>query len=558
MSAPAAAPQTREDFLALVVAMGGDREKGFDPFPPDQYTAFLDQDLQLSPRGHNLLALIRFRCLRPKKGGRTPYATDERGRPLQKKQVAEFFGWDLPAVSKIWRELEEKQLVKEKDGKLWLNGTVPQAQVTGEAATGGRRRKAPTLPRYVRDQIQKLPPDQARRAERAFFLGMQVINDFSTDAMYLARSRGEEYMGELMAPFGIKLRRHEPDEEEANTRRAPLVELSAKLSVQDLFQRLETEPVQAIESTVYSENNGSVQSPYPYSSKDKADNKVSSGEAAAPEALSCEDSLTHNEEAEAIENTEDGEPGADETAPAKTLPVDEEGTRPTREESPAVAFVQKFWNKPLSDQLRAEFENLAPKFGISQMAVARFLLDKMEEKIRVSYFVDGPPALLNFAHSDLPGWIKQNRAYVARTAEREAPAAVPAAPVDPAENLANLERLIAENPAHNQIEEWRQEAAELRRQLGDQAPPPYEPEPPENELERLQAHLAELPAGEHANLRHVLKNKIRGIRDVLAAELAAALDFVAANPEDPTSDRARERIAKLKTLLTTKANGAAG
>lgn len=527
MSAPAAV-QTKEDFLALIVAMGGEREKGFDPFPPDQYTAFLDQDLQLSPRGHNLLALIRFRCLRPKKGGRTPYATDERGRPLQKKQVAEFFGWDLPAVSKIWKELEEKQLVKEKDGKLWLNGTVPQVQnITGEEATGGRRRKAPTLPRYVRDQIQKLPPDQARRAERAFFLGMQVLNDLNADAMYLARAVGEEALAAMLAPFGITLRRHEPDEEEAKQRRAPLVEVSSKLSVQDLFKRLDDEPVQAIESTLYTENNLSAQSPYPYSTKDKATDKVSKCETEAPEPLSCEDLPTPQVEAEAIETQNAREPEAAEPPAEKTRSVEGMSTQKPADASAIVAYVEKLFGKNQSPVILRKFAALANENNTSPANVIRFLMFKMEEIITRRYPLRSAGAFLDFAQRDLPGWLTLNRRELGHSERREAPAPPPAV-MPPAEELTSLERFLCEIPGHLDADATRARIAELREQLGDEAPAPYQPPTIEDEIARLEA----------------------GVREALDTRGPDAI-------LDPMVKHCRKRIRELKQELG-KAAGAAG
>src|SRR3954465_9241931 len=128
--AAGAATTPRDPNLALILEMGGDREDGYDPIPPQQYLAFLDKNVILSNRAHRLLAWVRAHTLRPKRHGRRPpFASDER-LPLQLKDAAEDLDWKKEAASRVWAELEYAGFVRKDDrNRLWLCGKVKPRRV---------------------------------------------------------------------------------------------------------------------------------------------------------------------------------------------------------------------------------------------------------------------------------------------------------------------------------------------------------------------------------------------------------------------------------------------
>ena len=582
----AAAVATGDKNLALILEMGGDREQGYDPIPPDQYLAPLEMEIQLSPSGQKGLAWMRKHTLRAKRCGRTSYAATDGRRALKLSDMATECKFTAPQASRVWRELEECGFVRrDESDRLCLNGRVRPRRNSGEDEELSEAEKFCTdnLPRYLYEQFQRLPENDYHRATTAYFQATKYLKRLKADAIASARDVEEEYLATILASFGITFRRHEREEPAADLlpeEKRPVVKVKfeaiapppipepvpEKLSVQDFS----TDPVQATNPTVYNVENEPVPDSHPYREK-YIPNKVSKCEdTGAPEAISGDDLPTPQGEETETETQTPSEPAAPVTIEEKTLPV-ESGKRTSEPKSTArgasapqtgeaVAFVERMFGKnALTPKIRSGFDDLAPENGITQAAAARFLFQKWEELLERKYDLRNAGAFLDFAQTDIKLWIAKNRDVLARTAEREAAAAVPPAPMDPKDKLADLERLFADMPTHAQAEQWKQEAAELRAQLGADAPPPYQPETLDEELARLEAQFAELPAGEHANFRRSLKARIIAVRDLLAAELAAALDYVALNPDpdDAKTDQALARIENLQAALKKgKAAGA--
>lgn len=572
----AAAVATGDKNLALILEMGGDREQGYDPIPPDQYLAFLDDEIQLSPSGQKGLAWMRKWTLRAKRCGRTSYAASDGRRPLKLSDMATECRFTAPQASKVWRELEEAGFVRRDDtDRLCLNGRVRPRRKSSEDEEMSEAEKFCTdnLPRYLYEQFQQLPENVYDRATLAYFNAVKYLKRLKADAIAGARDVEEEYLATVLAMFGITFRRHEREEiaeELLPEEKRPVVKVKfeaiapppvpEKLSVQNFS----TEPVQATNPTPYNVENEPVQGSQPYIEKYIPHRVSKCEDTGAPEAISGDDLPTLEARIPETETQTPSEPAAAEPIEEKTLPV-ESGKRTTEAKrtasSPsasktgeAVAFVEKMFGKSAlnSPEIRSGFDNLAPENGITQGAAARYLFQKWEELLQRNYKIRSAGAFLQFAQSDIRPWIAQNGDVLARSAEREARPAAATPQETPAEALANLERLCVDMPTHPQAEQWRREAAELRKQLGAGAPPPYQPTSPEDELAKLEEQFAELPAGEHPSIRRAMKARIIGVRDLLASELAAALDFTAQHPDDPKSDQARARIEKLRSILSNK------
>src|SRR4051812_8197417 len=462
--AAGAAVAPREDFLALMVRMGGSREKGFDPFPPDQYTCFTDPDLQLSPRGHQALAWLRMHCLRPKRCLRTEFAADERKQPLRLKDLGAYYGWDAGATSRVWKELEREDLAHKCDKDiLWLHATVnPKRTDKSTAATDPNR--TDKLPGYVLEQIREYPEDQRQRAILSWNIVDELEKDAIASVVHSVRDAFADRRAEIMAREGVTIRRHASTlQEEKRAERRAVVNLP-QMSVQDFEARVEEklvqttpepaencvqttpelpesaeldpvqnsvqttdEParrselvpvqnrVQTTQTRPYTVENQAVQVPYPYICKDKED-KVSKCAAGAAETRP-DDDLPTSKPPEPTPTPKQTDRTAEPLTVAgiaarKTLSVDKKKSTP--ETHPVLRTVEMFFGDQIkTPALRREYLNLAVEKGIPQEAMARCVFQKMEESISKGKPVYNAGALLQFVRKDADGWIAQNGTYIA-------------------------------------------------------------------------------------------------------------------------------------------------
>lgn len=514
MSATTAAPQTKEDFGALMSAMGGDQ---WDPFPPGQYLAFLDPKVQLSPRGRNALAWLQSNCLRPKRKGRTPYATDERGKSLRLKDLGVFFSWDPPATTRVWKEIEDADFAhKDEKGWLWLHAEPNPTGKSTRKEVDKDPLNADRLPKYVIEQIRDYPEERRRRIARMWQKLDELETDAIADAVFAVRDQYADRRAAILAQEGVSLRRHAStaeDEAKREIRRA-MVHLP-ELSVQVFFDTLEEQPVQPIESTVYTEENDDVQDGYPYSLKEK-EFKVSSEDAGTESGLTCEDSPTPQDEAEAIETQDEGEPEAAPPQEQKNakLPVEKKTPEAAGENNTVVAFVENYFGEALNPTLRAEWAGVAAEADVSPTSVVRFLMEKTAEKETKAYDGFGPKGLLQFTRLDLKRWKKTHRAFIARDLEREQAQERTTAPPAP--------RSPQEHPIEALIRSF-----EINSQFLEMFP-----------THRDAPRTRQLFAADREKLEQELGNLLNRVHTA--------------------TDDERALMQRLKTLLSTKAEGAAG
>lgn len=520
-----AAP-AKDQHLALMHEMGADQ---YDPMPPDQYLAKLNEEQTLTPRGQQLLAWIQKGCIRLKpgapRGGRSAYATVDGKRPLRFSDAAAHFGWDMPAVSRVFGEIQAKgYATKDDSGRIRLCGTVTLAKPPEIDPTLAKPKAKITIPDYVRQQFDANP--RGREAETAYVRTMELINTINAEAIAGSRAWGEKFLAAVMAYYDVKLRRHtdgeDPEKDASRKVQVNILEMSVQDFLAGIIKEAEQEeekPVQTTEDTLYSAKTAPVQESYPYSSENR-EYRVSKSDPEAESHFSCEDSLPYQQEAEAIEPEKNAEPEAAEP-PAEenqTLPVDENSKPAAEENNTVVAYVESYFEQPLTPTLREQWANFAHEAEVPSTSAVRFLMEKTAEKERKSYELEGPRALLQFARVDIKRWKKTNRAFIARDFERE--------------------------------------------EARNRATGPAEPEPQEHPAEALMRtfeisqQLLELVPNHKEAAR--TRERLAADREKLEQELARLLDRVAADPEHPTSDQDRGIIERLKALLTTKANGAAG
>lgn len=508
------AAATADKNLALILEMGGDQSEGYDPIPPAQYLAFLNKDLRITPSAQEMLAWLRKWTIRARKGGRTPYAADGPNRPLRLKDAGEELKWQPPQVSKVWGALEDAGLVrKDEKDRLFLCGKVtPRRKLHAadledeneyEGMTEHEKFCCEMLPHYAWRQFRRLPPELRRRAAVEYWEMDVFYRRVKAEAMAGARDAEEEAKENLLRAYGVSMRRHDRKAPKtAEAPRNPVVKVQVIGKPELTVQNFSAASVQATNDELYTAENGPVQGSYPYEAEIDREDRVSKYET-EPESVSREDHLPTPQDEE--HETETPAPALElsETIEAKTLPVDK--AKSNREADPVVSLVEKLFGR-INPTLRAEFSQLAPANQIPPEAAARFVFQKVEDKITQQYPIKSAGALLQFCKDDIQGWILQNRGVLARTATREAPAAEKT-PIDPADELDSLQiTLEAIGPNHAQAPEFR--------------------------------------------------SRYDAIRHTLEVELADCLDSVALRADEPDTPRKRERIEKLKRVLCRRANGA--
>lgn len=512
----AANPTVKDPNLQLIIEMGGDRALGWDPVPPAQLLAPLTHDATLSPSAQKLHAKMFEKTVRFKQGGRrTPYASDGK-RPLKLKDLAEELGWEMPKTSKVWAELEAAGYVSRKEGLLCLNGTVipTKAHVlepdTPEVTEETLDAFLDMQPSHIREQYLALEPHDRYEALRVDYDAEGHIKLVFADAAYGAREYAFDYRDYALRRWNIHTRKDDgtkkkkrrivkiivlelPDDDEApeelpvQTTHA-LTEESKKFPVQETpedhshaqkFPVQETPeiPVQTAKPMLYNVKTESVQDSHPYVTENR-EYRVSKYEDAGTEDATAAADLptsTLTETPQTPTAEQNAAPLSFETlAASKTLSVDK--VKSTPEAHPVLRTVGKYFGKVTNAKLRSQFLQLADENEIPSEAVARFLTEKMNEKIGKGEKVFSAGALLQYARSDIRGWISQNRPYLARIAEQEERQAAPAPSrppesvepiLDPAElqeQLQACEHLAAQRPEYREM--FLQRAEELRKQLG--------------------------------------------------------------------------------------------
>jgi hypothetical protein len=146
--------------LELVVSMGGDKKKGYDPIPPDNYLCFMtDKDPV-----QRVVAWVRSKTIRF--GHRSPFAVSLGGIALTKRDLAkDCFDGDLPAAWKAWRRASERGLVfEDAEGRLCLAGKAKMAARSKRGEKSRQKSLETICPRYVIEKL-KLLEDGGRAAE---------------------------------------------------------------------------------------------------------------------------------------------------------------------------------------------------------------------------------------------------------------------------------------------------------------------------------------------------------------------------------------------------------
>jgi hypothetical protein len=528
---------TADKNLALILEMGGDPTEGYDPIPPAQYLCFLNKDIRITPSAQMLLAWMRKWTLHARKGGRSAYASDGPRRPLRLKDAGEELNWQAPQVSRVWAELEDAGLVRkdEKDhlylcGKVTPRRKLNAADVDGEEAddygdmTEHEKFCCEMLPHYVWRQFKRLDHETRRRAAVDYWEADVYLKKVKAAAVKSTRDYEEEYIERILAPYGITLRRHDEKPKAAEVTDAPRVKVEVinerKLSVHNFSDG----SVQAKNGEPYTTENGTVQGSYPYEAEIDREDRVSKSKTEPGSGLSSNHLPTLENEAPQTHPAE----AAGGTPEAENLPVDGESKQTATDASAIEAYVVKLFGKTQSPAILRQFAALSAENNTSPANVTRFLHAKVEEKIKAGYTIRSAGALLQFAREDLAGWLKLNRRELSHSARQERPAPPPA-PIPPAEELTTLERFVCENPRQPDNDYTRDRIATLRAQLGDDAPPPYQPPTKAEELAELEAQLQQF------------KNE-RGIDGAT----------------DPWVRLTQAKIRKLRQEIGTNANGAAG
>ena len=370
---------------------------GWDPMPPDQYMCFLDEDMRLSDRGQRALAWLRWKTLRAKRGGRTPYAKDERGE-LGLKHLAADLNWPISTASYVWDELAGCGLARRdaETGRLYLCGKVErnQREKKGEQNFGQNN-----LPKRLLSFFQSLPENQRAQYLHGYLQLLEWGKQAEAEARRQAREVAQQLEDRYLASIGFVGEESRGRPKVAHTEPA-LLQLSLLRPPEIFFGQNNQNGnfgQNANEDVAKNQNAGGQISASLFSSENTENQRVSGA-------------------ALAVEKTAPPDPPRAPSPPATPLTPNPSCLGkgaiedPLCDEDPIVDCVQHFFGRKLGsgDPLRAKFQLLAAQFAIPARSVWRFLVEKLDRKRTQRYPIHSPGALYDMVTADLPGWIRQH------------------------------------------------------------------------------------------------------------------------------------------------------
>ncbi len=151
--------------VTLMKAMGA---KKYDPMPTDQHQW---QRAEGGPMVHRIWSVLCSCSLQARLVGSrlvtTPYATEDDGvTPLTLVRLAKLLGEDDASnVRQAWKRGEEMGIWRRESGKLWLSGTVTEAQVT-QANKKGKKVCTNSLTPLDLSKIKRWPQERQERFHR--------------------------------------------------------------------------------------------------------------------------------------------------------------------------------------------------------------------------------------------------------------------------------------------------------------------------------------------------------------------------------------------------------
>ena len=189
--------------VELMEAVGS--KEGSDPMPPRHHMRLMiSKNAVEQAMGWLYYCTIRY----PK---RTPYATDELGRILARKDLEAFYSWSYKKTLRTWKKVEQEGWAKEADdGKLWLRADFA---VAFPVVTEGGPSDGPpvdpvavfigSLPPYQQTVIVNLP----RAKQESLVTNLQTHKEWAdevkNDAMMAARDETDPYRVRIFEAFGI-------------------------------------------------------------------------------------------------------------------------------------------------------------------------------------------------------------------------------------------------------------------------------------------------------------------------------------------------------------------
>lgn len=264
----------RQSHIELMREMGATE---YDPLMPDQYLFRLDPAMKLSSVAQQLHAWLLWMTVHlHKPGGRTAFAAWA-DRPLGLKDAAHDLGHDLPAISKAWRELEEKRVARRDEKKrLYPCGKVNFKRLThresAKKLNGEEKVKLFVQTTYAPYIAKRL--EQLSESERNSFIARharveQAEDEAIAEVTAQVRASFAPVRKALLATIAVKPRELEKRRHKTE-RRVPELKVSLQLElpkfefVQTTSEQQNGHSVQSEKPGLHKPENGSAQTPHPY------------------------------------------------------------------------------------------------------------------------------------------------------------------------------------------------------------------------------------------------------------------------------------------------------
>lgn len=283
---------------ALMREMGSETG-AWNPEPDEHITGLLRDDVELSPNELKLLAYVKACCLRQP---RRPWGKTASGLPLTLQEIADQFGWDSGNAAKhARRPLAHGFIRKNSDGVYGIGARIRGTNDMSPAElyrmscddilAAGEEKKhivcTDSIPQYLFAQFKGLSHAERKKFAQWWVSSKEAEKEELARTVKAVRNRfQEERTAEAKELFGIDIQR---GPKPVKVDRKTAAEEEDLLSVQTVAAEEDEEFVQTANATLYSVENGPVQTAPPYKQSSELTELASSPEQAqASETRSAE------------------------------------------------------------------------------------------------------------------------------------------------------------------------------------------------------------------------------------------------------------------------------